>query len=104
MGLVMTFGSGGGGWSLEVDPVHADFTAEPTSGPAPLEVLFDASASSGPIDDYGWNFGAGAMGVTAAHTCTTRGTRGDRGTKGSTEERKGGFAALGDLVGESSCS
>jgi len=49
----------------------ADFTATPTSGPAPLHVDFDASASSddGTIDEYHWDFGDSSTGsgVTTDH-------------------------------------
>ena len=45
----------------------ASFTADPTSGKAPLNVLFDASASSDTEDltflsSYSWNFGDGSTG------------------------------------------
>ncbi|MBQ4819027.1 glycoside hydrolase family 48 protein [Aquimarina sp. MMG016] len=46
----------------------ASFTATPESGVAPLEVSFDASASSDPNGDalsYNWNFGNGETSTTA---------------------------------------
>ncbi|HEY7132706.1 MAG TPA: PQQ-dependent sugar dehydrogenase [Candidatus Limnocylindrales bacterium] len=52
----------------------ASFTATPASGPAPLAVTFDGSASSGPapIVRYDWDFGDGDTdsdgGVTDTHT------------------------------------
>lgn len=57
----------------------ASFTAEPTSGDAPLEVSFDASASSDPngtIESYAWDFGDGNMGtgVTATNAYINPGT------------------------------
>jgi len=56
-------------------PPNASFTATPTSGPAPLTVDFDASASNDPNGDamsFAWDFeGDGTYddtGVTASHT------------------------------------
>ena len=58
----------------------ARIDAEPDSGQAPLEVTFDASASTDPEDEdltYAWDFdGDGttdATGVTATHTYTENG-------------------------------
>jgi len=58
---------------------RARFTASPTSGEAPLNVSFNASASSdsdGSITSYVWTFGDGgsSSGATAAHTYTSAGT------------------------------
>lgn len=39
-------------------PVTANFTANPTSGPAPLTVSF-ADSSTGPVTSWSWNFGDG---------------------------------------------
>ena len=57
----------------------ASFTATPTSGQAPLAVLFDASASSDPdgtIQSYTWNFGDGqnGSGVSGSHVYANEGT------------------------------
>lgn len=54
----------------------ASFTASPTSGPSPLTVAFDASASSyadGTIQSYAWEFGDGSSGsgATVWHTYST---------------------------------
>jgi PKD repeat protein len=35
----------------------ADFTADPTSGVAPLTVLFSDASTGGPVSDWTWNFG-----------------------------------------------
>ena len=56
--------------------LNAAFTATPNTGPAPLEVSFDASASSAPageITAYEWDFDnngtfTDASGVTVSHT------------------------------------
>lgn len=68
-------GDNGGG---ENQQPEASFTADPTSGEAPLDVHFDASASSDPDGDaltYSWNFGDGATttGEMADHTYTDAG-------------------------------
>jgi|GEM_PF-4025529 len=57
----------------------ASFTAEPSSGDAPLFVYFDASGSGDPdgyIDFYTWDFGDGGSGsgVTASHEYNIPGT------------------------------
>ena len=59
-------------------PPVASFSATPEAGEMPLEVLFDATASSdsdGSITTYNWEFGDGntATGPTASHTYTQEG-------------------------------
>lgn len=61
---------------VNVPPV-ASFIATPTSGPTPLEVTFDASASSdkcGTIIVYSWDFGdtQTGSGVLVTHTFTVQ--------------------------------
>jgi PKD repeat protein len=51
----------------------ANFTANPTLGESPLDVIFDASGSTdsdGTVDSYAWDFGDGATGsgATINHT------------------------------------
>jgi PKD repeat protein len=70
-------GGGGDGGSSNQLPT-ASFTATPPLGQVPLDVAFDASASSDPdgsIASYSWNFGdnTSGSGVTAAHAYTTAG-------------------------------
>jgi PKD repeat protein len=56
----------------------ASFIANPTSGPSPLDVDFDASASHDPdgtIDAYEWSFGDGQTAsavVTPSHQYTVQ--------------------------------
>jgi len=57
----------------------ANFTAVPATGPAPLLVQYDASATTDPDNDtltYGWDFGDGTTGsaISGFHTYTTAGT------------------------------
>ena len=57
----------------------ASFTAVPSSGNAPLEVTFDASASTDPDDDtltYSWDFGdtTGGTGEITSHIYSDAGT------------------------------
>jgi len=74
----------------------ASFTADPTSGVAPLEVFFNASNSSdsdGSITSYAWDFkdGETGNGETISHTFSSIGSYNvlltvtdDKGTTGST--------------------
>lgn len=60
-------------------PPLAVAAASPTSGPAPLDVVFDGSSSTdadGAIVSYQWAFGDGAFatGATAQHTYLSSGT------------------------------
>ncbi len=61
-------------------PPIPDFTATPGTGPAPLDVSFDASAShdtDGTLTGYQWDFGDGSVtgaGVTIDHTFADAGT------------------------------
>ena len=71
-------GGGNGGGAANQSPT-ASFTATPTTGNAPLDVAFDASASGdsdGSIVNYAWNFGEGSTGIgsTVSHTYTAAGS------------------------------
>lgn len=61
-------------------PPDAQFTANPTSGAAPLSVSFDAGGSSDPNGEalsYDWNWGDGdsnGSGISAGHTFESAGT------------------------------
>lgn len=80
-GICLLFGCGGGGGAGDVppgQPPHAEFTATPQTGSAPIEVILDAGASSDPdgfITLYQWSFGDGAVGsgVVTSHTYSTVG-------------------------------
>lgn len=56
--------------------LKADFTANQTSGTAPLAVSFDASSSTGDISSWSWNFGDGTTGSgkSALKSYSTPGT------------------------------
>ena len=67
------------GLGVENQSPTASFTATPTSGETPLNVSFDATASSDPdgtIDSYDWAFGDGSTGygITTSHQYTSAST------------------------------
>jgi PKD repeat protein len=65
-------GGGGGGGVPNLAPV-ASFTATPASGPVPLVVTLDASASRDPdgsIANHAWDFGDNGTGIGAVVTRT----------------------------------
>lgn len=71
-------GGGGGGGSSNQSPT-ASFTAAPSTGSVPLNVSFDASASSDPdgsITSYRWSFGDNSTGtgVATSHSYAAAGT------------------------------
>ena len=68
------------GYSAEVNaiapsPPVASFTADKTSGPFPLAVNFNSSASTGSITSYAWTFGDGGTSTAAnpSHTYASSG-------------------------------
>ena len=79
-------GNAGGGQPAPINnPPIANFTATPSTGGAPLEVIFNGLSSSDPdpgdsITTYSWDFGDPssadnvAIGATARHTYTVAGT------------------------------
>lgn len=121
--VTLTVTSEGGGegktqQELEISPEEtpppterprAAFTRQPASGTAPLTVSFDASASTGEIVAYTWDFddGATGSGETTEHTFTSAGTynvrltvRDDEGREDSAQRtvtvREEGTAPPGD--------
>lgn len=77
-GLALVVGVGLFGCLAPNQPPIASFTRTPSSGPAPLSVVFDASACVDPdgiIATYHWAFGDGATatGPSATHTYSTAG-------------------------------
>jgi PKD repeat protein len=90
------------GCMLQTAP-RAEFTATPPFDYPPLDVTFDASASSspnGPVVDYAWDFGDGttAGGVIVSHTYAEKGvyevTLEVRDSAGKTAERTKSVEAL----------
>jgi serine protease len=77
--LLLGCDRGGGATGAPLgQPPTAVFAATPEIGSAPLEVAFDASASSDPdgtVTDYRWAFGDGAVGsgAIASHTYSAAG-------------------------------
>ena len=59
-----------------VEPLLADFSAAPASGPAPLTVTF-TNLSSGPVQSCLWGFGDGATSSDCGDPQHTYGTTGD---------------------------
>ncbi len=84
--LLFLGGCGGGGglsgefFAVGNQPPTASFIATPTSGPAPLVVIFDAAGSSdsdGSIVEYSWDFGDGqtATGILVTNSFANAGNR-----------------------------
>jgi PKD repeat protein len=75
-----TYAEGGQVRRISTGVPVASFTATPQTGPAPLAVTFDASASADPTGDpltYQWTFGDGATsdtGPVVQHTYAAAGT------------------------------
>jgi PKD repeat protein/subtilisin family serine protease len=84
-------------------PSDADFNANPTSGPVPLEVQF-TDQSSGEIASYAWNFGDGGTSSqkNPLHTFTASGvydvTLSVNGPSGASTETKMAYIQVYDSV------
>ena len=78
LGTLLLGGLWGCQWSWHADEsgVYAFFTADPTYGPPPLVVHFDASSSRGNNLTYAWDFGDGTTGFgeVVDHTYWEEGT------------------------------
>jgi hypothetical protein len=68
-GVLAVIGGAGYNWvwvDLEViESVTADFTADPVSGPVPLEVTFQP-VTTGPVTSWQWHFGDGGVSTESA--------------------------------------
>lgn len=69
-------GTSGGGTTTGSTPLTTSISATPTSGPAPLAVVFTSTASGGTVSSYSWSFGDGTSSTEAnpKKTYSTAGT------------------------------
>jgi len=95
----VTYSSGGGGGTTPPNPPSANFTADVTSGYAPLTVQF-TDISTGTVNSWSWNFGDNytSTAQNPVHTYSSVGTYQViltvTGPDGSDQETKSGYITV----------